>query len=177
MLISWPAVERQYRDSIGNQWVITPTVKMPLRIVSLNFVDPIFDKAKRDGVISRGLTRIGKRFKTLVVNTMIQTQAKGRLYEPRFKGNAAGFTRSHRASIKGDPPAPDTMNLTRSVKDRKMSPTAHEVYVDDGQAPYGKFLERPRLNRPIMKDGVLNKFITTDLQEENARMAKELTGK
>jgi len=149
---------------------------MPLRIVSLNFVDPIFDKAKRDGVISRGLTRIGKRFKTLVVNTMVQTQAKGRLYEPRFKGNAAGFTRAHRASIKGDPPSPDTMNLVRSTQDEKMSPTKHAVFVNDDKAPYGKYLVAPRLDRPIMSLNLVEKFENTDLVEENNRMARELGG-
>ena len=150
---------------------------MPLRIVSVNFIDPIFDKAKREGIVSRGLTRIGKRFKILVVDTMIKTPARGALYAARFgSSQGTGFTRAHRASIKGDPPSPDTMNLVRSVKDQKKSPTAHEVYVDDSQAPYGKFLERPRLDRLIMKDNLLNKFIATDLKEENERMARELAG-
>lgn len=146
---------------------------MPLRIVTTSFTDPIFNRAAREGVISRGLTRKAKRYKKKVVDTMVQTPATGRVYA---KGNATGFTRAHRASSKGNPPAVDTGNLIRSVEDHKTSPTTHEVYVDDPKAPYGKYLERPRLDRPIMGDLLTRRFEATEGREEDLRMLRELGG-
>lgn len=147
---------------------------MPIRFVS-EITDglPAADPAERDRIVSNGLTRIGKRFKKRTVDAMALGAARtGRLY--RRKG-ITGATRSHRASARYEKPAVDTGNLIRSVEDVKISATSHEVFVDDGKAPYGKWLEDP-LERPIMSDQDIAQFEATEMAEEIDRMQKELFG-
>lgn len=144
---------------------------MPLLPSSSKFTSPIFKGPKRTAIVSNTLTRIAKRFKKLTVDTMVFSQPQGRDYA---KGRGQGFRRVHRASRRGQPPAPDTMNLVRSVEDNKVNPSTHEVYVDGNQAPYGEYLERPRLMRPIMGRALVKGFEDSQMQEEVRRMEREL---
>lgn len=114
--------------------------------VDLN--SPVWNDLQRNDVVSRCLTRLAKRFKTERVEAMVAGPATGILYK---KGSGAGFQRFHRASARGERPAPDTTNLINSVQDLKLAALQHAVYVDDSSAPYAKWLQDPEvLDRPIM---------------------------
>ena len=78
----------------------------------------------------------------------------------------------HRASSWGEPPAPDTMNLVNALDDRKVSKQVHEVYVDEGKAPYAVPLQEG-LNRPIINEEVIDEF-EPQFEEELNRVWKEL---
>lgn len=144
---------------------------MPFKNTKITLTSAIFDSSKREGVISRGLTRKAKQFKKVTVDDMVASPATGRTYK---KGTGQGFTRSHTASSRGNPPRVDRGNLIRQVKDVKISTKAHEVYVDDAAAPYGAYLERPRLARTIMSPEQVGKFEKVEGKFEDERMAAEL---
>lgn len=144
---------------------------MPIRVKAVILTDPIFNGTNRTQLVSNALTRMAKRFKRKTVEDMVKTPKTGRLYQQK---SGLGFTRSHVASSRGNPPAVQTGNLIRNVEDKKVSKVTHEVFVDDNQAPYGQILERPRLNRTIMSPGQVAEFENTEMVQERARLAKEL---
>jgi hypothetical protein len=117
---------------------------MPLYLDSV-----IFHKPEAEQAISNMLTRVAKKYKVVVVERMIEGPQTGRIYS---KGNGPGFRLYHQASARYQRPAVDTGNLINSVEDEKIGPYEHQVYVDDGLAPYGKYLQSPRLERPIMTE-------------------------
>lgn len=116
--------------------------------VELN--SPIWNELQRADVVSRCLTRLAKRFKVERIDAMVAGPHTGLLYKPQLGGPGVGFNRFHRASARGERPAPDTTNLINSVEDLKLATLQHAVYVDDAKAPYGKWLQDPEvLDRPI----------------------------
>lgn len=129
----------------------------------------MFKPGRRQEVLSRGLTRLGKRFKGFAKNRQTQNEPSGRFY-PSSRGG--GFTAAHRASAWGEPPAPDTMNLVNALEDRKVSKMVHEVYVDGVKAPYAVPLQES-LNRPIITEEVMDEF-EPQAQQEFDRVYREL---
>lgn len=121
--------------------------------------------------MSNGLTRIAKLYSKVTKDRMVAGPHTGRLYK---RVSFTGGVRFHRASARFEPPSPDTFNLVNSVKDSKIDKRTHEVFVDDQQAPYGKFLERPRLERPIMGEAGVEIFKQNQMQEEINRMVARL---
>lgn len=118
---------------------------MPVELTS-----PVWHELQRAEIVSRCLTRLAKRFKVERVEAMVAGPHTGILYKPALGGPGTGFNRFHRASARGQRPAPDTTNLINSVEDLKLATLQHAVYVDDAKAPYGKWLQDPTvLDRPI----------------------------
>lgn len=133
---------------------------------------PLTDRSEREQALSNFLTRVAKLYVRQTVSDMVQGPHTGVLYR---RARGPNFRRSHQASAKDEHPAPDTLNLINSVKDRKLSPSSHEAYVDDEQAPYGKYLERPRLSRRIMHPADVRKFVASTVQIEVRRVQDRLT--
>lgn len=145
----------------------------------LEFNSPVFDDTQRLEVASRCLTRLAKRFKAERVAAMVAGPHTGVLYKRAGGGN---FQRFHRASARGERPAPDTTNLINSVVDQKLSALQHTVFVDDSKAPYGKWLQDPLvLDRPIATLADAEAFMQkpeaqAELNKAKAEMATGLTG-
>lgn len=115
---------------------------MPVELTS-----PVWHDLERNEIVSRCLTRLAKRFKTERIAAMVAGPHTGVNYK---RTGGGGFQRFHRASARGERPAPDTTNLINSVEDLKLAALQHAVYVDDNKAPYGKWLQDPDvLDRPI----------------------------
>jgi hypothetical protein len=116
-------------------------------MIEPNLDSAVFNDATVEEVISRMLNRVAKRFKNDRKQAMATDTHTGRIYS---RGGGAGFRHYHQASARGQSPAIDTFNLTNSLKDEKTAGLSHRVYVDDLQAPYGKYLQDPDiLDRPI----------------------------
>lgn len=147
---------------------------MPVELTS-----PVWNDQQRAEVVSRCLTRLAKKFKAERVEAMVAGPATGRLYKRKAGGN---FQRFHRASARGERPAPDTTNLINSVEDLKLATLQHAVYVEDSKAPYGKFLQDPDvLDRPIATLGDAELFLDgpsaqLELNKAKLELANGLTG-
>jgi hypothetical protein len=147
-----------------------------------NFTSPVFDPTTSGNIISRALTRLVKRFKNNQVQAMVIGPHTGRLYESRNVGHGVGFKRYHRASARGGAPSPDTFNLINALKDEKVTQLDHRIYVDDSQAPYGKYLQDPEiLDRPIATKEQAEEFIKTpeglnEILKARAELINGITG-
>lgn len=141
--------------------------------MTVNLDSPIWDEAAREQIVSRGLTRIAKKFKQKTVTAMIEGVHTGAYYRPRLGGPGLGFTRLHHASARSERPSPDTLNLVNSVEDEKIAPLQHAVFVNDAQAPYGKYLQFG-MDRPIMTGADVVEFEATDGAYERDRIKREL---
>lgn len=145
--------------------------------VDLN--SPVWDDLKQSDIVSRCLTKLAKRFKSERVDAMVAGPHTGILYR---RPGPTGAQRFHRASARGERPAPDTTNLINSVEDQKLSPTQHTVYVDDAKAPYGKWLQdEGNLDRPIanLQDGedfMQTPYAKATLEKVKVEMASGVTG-
>lgn len=109
------------------------------------------------------------------VAAMVAGPHTGVLY-PRKSG--LGFRRFHRASARGERPAPDTTNLINSVESTKLSALRYSVFVDDAKAPYGKWLQNPEgLDRPIATLEDAEAFMASQKAVDELNKAKaQLTG-
>ncbi len=147
---------------------------MPVELTS-----PVWNATERVEVASRCLTRLAKRFKVERVSAMSAGPHTGVVYKRSGGGN---FQRFHRASARGERPAPDTNNLLNSVKDQKIASLQHAVYVDDAKAPYGKWLQDPLvLDRPIAtladaEDFMKTQAAVSELNKAGGEMAGGITG-
>jgi ribosomal protein L15 len=138
---------------------------MPVDLNSPVWIDP-----QRLDVVSRCLTRLAKRFKAQQVQAMVAGPHTGVNYK---KAGAEGFQRFHRASARGERPAPDTTNLINSVEDLKLASLQHAVYVDDAKAPYGKWLQDPDvLDRPIATKADAEAFMQSPEAKNELNKAK-----
>lgn len=137
----------------------------------------VWEKTTREETVSRGFTRLAKRFKQQTVRNQIEQQPAGRVYATGIPGHGAGFRRFHKASARGQRPQPDTMNLVNSVRDEKTATLRHDVFVDDTRAPYGKYLQDPAvLDRPIATQEDAEQFMqSADAKYELERIKTELT--
>lgn len=140
--------------------------------VELN--SPVWNDPQRLDVVSRCLTRLAKRFKSERVAAMVAGPHTGVNYKRTGGGS---FLRYHRASARGERPAPDTTNLINSVEDLKLASLQHAVYVDDSKAPYGKWLQDPDvLDRPIATLADAQEFMASPVATAELIKAKnELT--
>jgi hypothetical protein len=77
----------------------------------------IFDKGVRRAAISSGIGKSAKVFKEATRRRQIEGKPSGKVY-PKKKGGK-GFGRAHRASRKGQRPAPDTGTLANATVDIK----------------------------------------------------------
>lgn len=145
--------------------------------VDLN--SPVWSTPQSSEVISRCLTRLAKRFKVETIEKMVAGPHTGILYE---KGEGHDFKRFHRASARGERPAPDTTNLINSVEDLKLATLQHAVYVDDSKAPYGKWLQDPEvLDRPIATLADAELFLASpigraEIEKTKAELVNGITG-
>ena len=131
----------------------------------------IFDKTKRQQGLSNLVSRNARNFRQDTKNKMIRGSKSGRLYS---KKRGAGFTRSHRASARGERPAPDTQTLVNAISSRSLSDTSAEVYIAERINPetgtpasrYAEYLNDPEvLDRPIMSEA--------DTAEAQTKMTRE----
>lgn len=138
----------------------------------VDYNSPVWDDAKRVDIASRCLTRLAKKFKVESVNAQIAGPHTGRIYN---NGSGVGFRRYHQASARGEFAAPDTTNLINSMEDEKLSPLQHQVFVDDGKAPYGKWVADPNvLGRKVFVDK--EQFLTGIGLEEIRKAEQEMVG-
>ena len=147
--------------------------KMPLQGTTINLKARIFNKNLAEQDISNSLTTITKLFRRKTVNNMVYSTPSGVLYTKR---SGAGFRRRHRASAYGERPAVDTGNLIRAVKDQKISKTQHDVFIDDNDAAYGRYLESIRLGRRIMTKDDGENFQQNEMKPEIDKLTKKLIG-
>lgn len=106
---------------------------------------PIFDKAARSQVISKVVRDAAKRFKVSTKEKMTSGTRSGRVYA-RKRG--ASFRRAHRASARGERPAPDTLKLLNSIQDKSIGAFKSQVSTN---VPYASILQE-ELDRPIMSE-------------------------
>ena len=114
--------------------------------VTSHFDSAVFNRQKLRQAVASFIMRQTKDFKNLSKRRMIDSQASGRLYR-RKKG--VGFTRSHRASARGQRPAIDTGKLLNLINDRRIGDFSRIVSADAEYAPY---LQSERLGRRLMDD-------------------------
>lgn len=138
-----------------------------------NLNSAVFNDIQVEEVIARMLTRLAKRFKNDRKTAMATDAHTGRIYS---RGSGAGFRHYHQASARGQSPAVDTFNLTNSIKDEKTAILSHRVFIDDAQAPYGKYLQdRDILDRPIATLEQAKVFLETpEAQNELEQCRQEL---
>jgi hypothetical protein len=117
---------------------------------------PIFFPALRRQIFSNYASKQAKDFKQLTKERMIAGPHTGRIYE---KKRGVGFTRSHRASAKGERPSPDTMTLVNAIEDKRTSDFSAVVYVAEISNPENGevasvYAERLQvmMQRPIMSE-------------------------
>lgn len=145
--------------------------------VELN--SPVWNDPQRVDVVSRCLTRLAKRFKVERIGAMVAGPHTGVNYK---RASGGGFQRFHRASARGERPAPDTTNLINSVEDLKLASLQHAVYVDDAKAPYAKWLQDAEvLDRPIATLADAELFINgpvaaTEINRAKNELSSGLTG-
>lgn len=114
--------------------------------VKIKFGSKVFNKTGRRQAVSNFIRRQAKDFTQLTKRRIIESKPSGRQYS-RKRGN--GFTRSYRASARGQRPAIDSGKLLNSIKDRRISETSAESFAG---AYYAEYLQSERLHRPIMSD-------------------------
>lgn len=138
---------------------------MPFKIeTKLN--SKLFDKANRTQPFANLISKNAREFRQSTKQKMVNDSKSGRLYQKR---RGANFRRAHRASARGERPAPDTQTLLNSISDRSVSDLSSEVYIADKVNPdsgtvttkYGPILQE-KLGRPIMVD--------EDVQEAQTKM-------
>lgn len=151
-----------------------------------NLTSPVWNDEAVDGIISRCLTRLVKRFKNERVQDMASSPHTGVVYkkygDAGTAGGPGGFRRFHQASARGQRPAPDTFNLSNSLRDEKLNPQQHRFYVDDITAPYGKYLQDPTvLDRPIATQEDADAFVKSapakaDIEKARQEIINGVTG-
>ena len=95
-----------------------------------------------------------KEFKQSTKRRMIESSAGGKTYE---RGRGEGFSRSNRASRRGQRPSPDTSTLVNAVSDRRTGVLSSEVLIAHKRNPengeyadeYAEKLQL-KMNRSIM---------------------------
>lgn len=117
---------------------------MPTRI---NLGSGIFDKAKRRQATSNAISKTLVEYARYVPVQQIESKPTGKVYKRK---GGRGFTRSHRASARGQRPAPDTGKLSRSTKHKKTGELKGEVttIAKNKGFDYSAHLEND-LGRPI----------------------------
>lgn len=123
----------------------------------LKLQSPLFDTSKIRAAASMAVGKTAKQFKNYTRQKMIKSSPSGKLYEKTARG--AGTRRFHRASARGQRPAPDTMTLVNAVSDRKTGEFSAEVFIADKINPenganardYAGRLQN-KMNRPIMQE-------------------------
>lgn len=106
---------------------------------------PIFDIARTKQAGSTALTIAAKTFKDETKRRMTQGPATGRIYS---RSRGPNFRRAHRASARGERPAPDTLKLVNSIGDERIADSVHEV---SANTDYAEILQ-DKLDRPIMSE-------------------------
>jgi hypothetical protein len=99
--------------------------------------------ARIEESLSQSVLNAARRFADSTRHKMTDSVPSGRNYA-RKRG--AGFRRFHRASARGERPAPDTMRLVRSTNAKRVNRWTAEAVAD---TPYAPILEN-KLARPIM---------------------------
>lgn len=128
---------------------------------TLTFTDPRWDVHKTEQQLSGAITRARKELKETIREKHREggSKANGQV-SARRRGR--GFLRGHRASSRGNAPAPDTLTLLNSIDDRRTGVLSGEVFVKDGRSPdganpavYAEILDNPsKLNRPFFHSTV-----------------------
>lgn len=129
----------------------------------------IFSSTRRRQAFSNFVSRQSKDFKNLTRRRMIEGTPSGRLYS---RAAGAGFTRSHRASRRGQRPAVDTGTLAQAISDKRTGEFSAEVYIvpkvnsQSGVTAdkYGEILQT-KLDRQIMT--------ATDALEAERKIGRE----
>lgn len=104
----------------------------------------IFQDVPRRQAVANLISRSARELKNLTKQRMVRSQPTGRLYARR---GGSGFRRFHRASARGQRPAIDTGKLLNSVQSKTLG---EFKAVTAAEAPYAKYLQGERLNRPIL---------------------------
>jgi hypothetical protein len=99
----------------------------------------ILSKRKLKQELRPALVRTGKEFREYLRKEVLTNQPTGRLYRRR---RGAGFTRSHRASRKGERFANDTGATLRSLKDKMTGPLSVSVEFESPVAGHLIRMER-----------------------------------
>lgn len=142
--------------------------------MQISFNNPIWDKARRADLLSKGLYAAGVQAVEDIGANIDESVPRGRVYrrkaivrvsskQNRVKGLRmtqrsgkpaviVGY-KFHRASAKGQPPAKDTGKLRRSTKVKRMAAFRVRVFND---AEYAKYLEPPaKLHRPFLANVIV----------------------
>lgn len=100
----------------------------------------IFDKAALTRAASKAVEKSAKEFAAYVPEQQVRSTHSGRTYKRK---SGKGFTRSHRASAKGERPAPDTFKLTKGTKAKMTGTLRAEVttVAKNGSFDYASQLE------------------------------------
>lgn len=127
-----------------------------------------FDKAKRDKAFSNAVSKTIREFAAYVPEQQIKSKASGKVYERRGGKN---FRRFHRASARGQRPAPDTGKLSRSTKHRMTGQFSGEVttIAKRGGFDYADQLQH-KMDRPI-QDAPEDLKKAQELLDKNAEAA------
>jgi hypothetical protein len=109
----------------------------------------IFDKARREQALTAAVSKTTVQFAASTAEKMVEGPQTGILYGRR---RGRDFTRSHRASAKGQRPAVDSGNLLHSIKHQMAGAFTGEVTtIVPGPFDYAAQLQ-DKMSRPIQSD-------------------------
>src|SRR5689334_15715170 len=99
----------------------------------------IFNKSERNRIVGNVAMKTARDFKEQTRRKMVESKPTGKVYE---RGTGKGFTRSHRASRRGQRPAVDSGKLAnRALKSARTGDLSAKTFVDSNVADYGEKLQ------------------------------------
>lgn len=140
--------------------------------VTSKFTSGIFDKRKSEQELRNAISRATRIFAAYVPQQQVQETHTGVLYK---RASGAGFRRSHRASARGQRPAPDTGKLLKSTTHKMTGELTGEVttVAKRGGFDYAAQLEN-KMGRPIQDHPKDIKKAQEILDREAIRALKKL---
>lgn len=117
---------------------------------TIKLTSGIFDKGKRNQAFENAVGKTVREFAAYVPEQQIKGPHTGKI---RTKGHGRGFKHSHRASARGERPAPDSGKLLNSTKHKKTGAFSGEVttVAKNKGFDYAAQLQE-KLDRPIQDD-------------------------
>ena len=139
--------------------------------VSTKFTSKIFDKRATEQELRNAISRATRAFAAYVPQQQINETHTGKLYT---RAGGRGFSRSHRASARGQRPAPDTGKLLKSTQHKMTGELSGEVTTVAKRGGFDYAAQQEKIGRPIQHAPSDHKKAQEMLDREAERALKKL---
>ena len=139
--------------------------------VSTKFTSKIFDKRAIEQELRNAISRATRAFAAYVPQQQINETHTGKLYK---RAGGRGFSRSHRASARGQRPAPDTGKLLKSTTHKMTGELTGEVTTVAKRGGFDYAAQLEKIGRPIQHAPSDRKKAQEILDREAERALKKL---